>query len=255
MSRGVLFALSFWGTVAGSVPTSAAPALFPVTVLQDDDSSVKLEGVVRYFQDPTAATTWQEVREKPEVFKPFTDGKTTFPNTRDVFWLRYRIENPGEQPVSRILRFPFWGHSEIDLYQDQVGAAEPIHKRAGLHVPPSERDMLDRHHTFKLDFPAHATTDIYVRIHSWDRPILTSRLESVSFYAEFKSRDALYKGIYFGVLLALLFYNFFVFLVTRTHAYGAYTLFIAMTGLFLSATDGYLDLYFFMPHKWGGIAI
>ncbi len=109
----------------------------------------------------------------------------------------------------------------------------------GDNLPFNNRDIDSNYFTFHLKLTPGSTKTFYIKLHIHavtQYPIQVGTLNG--FIKTAHSRD-IFNGIYFGILLALAFYNLFIFFSVRDKSYLFYVFYALMAGLFNAYANGY----------------
>ena len=144
----------------------------------------------------------------------------------EVVWVRIVLRNPTAETRHGVLanaepfsdRIDLWSADDADGWR---------HQQAGEWVPEAEKPMWGRSAAFFVEVPAHGARLLYLRLEDrswvWLQPVWWP--EQRDFLAA-QLRDLIAEGCYFGVLLALLFYNAVLWVRMRFPATGLYLLYI-----------------------------
>ena len=95
----------------------------------------------------------------------------------------------------------------------------------------------------KGTIPVNASLTYFVRVKSLGNIIVPIEI-SASVDSGFKldEKNVLF-GVYFGIVLAMFFYNMFLWSSTRDYLYGIYILYILLEGITQGILGGYVDAY------------
>lgn len=161
-ARGLLLAL--WALIALLLaPVSARATGLTLT---GEDLTVSAAGHLFVLRDPEGHMTLETVMAAGERFAPipgtFNAGYST-----GAWWLRLtvRADQAGAGEWLLELTAPFV--DSIDVYVPAAADAAPaplVHRRTGGMVPPAERDLFSHLYAVRIDLPAAATQDIYIRL-------------------------------------------------------------------------------------------
>src|SRR3546814_4810432 len=106
-----------------------------------------------------------------------------------------------------------------------------IHNASGDHRPFSARSIRDRHPNFLLDLPPGQPVELLVRVQSESSMQVPLVIMTQTAFAEL-ARDAQFAiGIYYGILLALFFYNLVLWLMLRASSYFWYLFHLSAFGM------------------------
>jgi two-component sensor histidine kinase len=192
------------------------------------------------FYSEHAINPTQDRPFSPSQLGPFTLNKKrslSFGYSSSNFWLRFAISNPG--PTARdlaiIIDYPLL--DEIVFYDPSGdGYEETI---SGDSEPFSKRWVRYRNFAYPTRIEGGETKTYYMRVKSTSTLSVPLQIWDVDAFKEHAIGEGPALGFYFGCMTAILFYNIFIYISTRSQAYLSYLVFI------LSSTVLYL--------AWGGI--
>ena len=155
----------------------------------------------------------------------FTARDLTSPSRDWILWIDFPI-------LDHIELYELNGDNEI-LRKHEMGFCEDFNKRSIEHA----------NFAIPLEFNYSQPTTFYLKVYSKKTKILPlSILTKDAFYKEKSFEDILY-GLFFGILMVMLFYNGFVYYALRDKAYLYYVLSILSTALFFGGSSGYAFQY------------
>ena len=182
-----------------------------------------------------------------EEWQANTEAKRNFGIAMPAHWFRLALrldENPSEQFYLRIA-YPHMDLLQIYFVRDgQVAKSETL----GDTLPFSSRPVNFRQFLLPMDDLPRGTTQIYIRAQSpgvMDLPI------DVVTYSEFHYQDKLelmWYGAYFGIVVAMFFYNLFIFFLVRDITYFFYLFYVASTAVLQLTLVG-LGFQFIWPDQ------
>jgi diguanylate cyclase (GGDEF)-like protein len=216
-------------------------------VLDGDPPSVPLEPHLTHLHDPTAALSLDTAiaAQRRGLFEPV---RTTALGFRDgAFWFRALLVNVDPDEPRWLLVQPYALSDRLDVFlRYSDGRVE--HRVGGDMQPFSARAIPYRHPNFWLDLPYGQPVELYVRVQSESSMQVPLWLYTPAAFAGV-SRDGQFGiGLYYGILLALLFYNFVVWISLRDATYFWYLLHIGAFGLVLFTLNG-LGFEYFWSHS------
>ncbi|MGM8213262.1 ATP-binding protein [Virgibacillus sp. W0430] len=144
-----------------------------------------------------------------------------------VTWLRFEVRNESNQK-EWLLEFAFPLIYQLDIYTEEQSTWTKLHT-AGTNFPFNEREINHRNFIFNLEIdPGESKTfyvaatgggDLHPPINIWRKDAFTE-----------KSQDEfLMLGTFYGVILAMILYNLFLFFSLRMKSYLYYVLVITCT--------------------------
>jgi diguanylate cyclase (GGDEF)-like protein len=232
--RGWLGVLTLW---AGMV-CAAEPVL---DVTQTRQEALSLTSHFAVLQDPSAALTLAEVTQ-PAMAQAFKTGQGSgealgFSYTRSAVWLRLHLRNPSDQPVERVLEIAYALLARVDFHQPTAGQGYRT-VQVGYARPMSAQPHPSRFIVLPVSMPAHADQLVYLRVETPNSLNIPARLwEPKAFQAHERSDYAL-QALYFGVVIAIGFYNLMLFFALRDLSYLLYVVFAGCVALALAAFTG-----------------
>ncbi len=134
------------------------------------------------------------------------------------------------------------GLDEVDFYQPDSTGKLTILKTGEDYVFDS-RTYFDPNYIFKIHLPAGKTSSVFIRVKARDNvqvPMLIGPPETI--FQTNKQKDTIV-GIYIGIMLVMLFYNFFIYFTVRDRSYLLYVIYIAAVILTQASIHGYTFQY------------
>ncbi len=230
---------------------SAAPARAAGTVqLTDATPSVALSPYVRYYHDAGARDSLQDVAHKLAADRFARLPDESFGFQTGAYWFHFRVLNQSQSELRWVLVQQYALSDQIDVYANYADG-QSRHWRGGDALPFAEgRSISYRHPNFLIDLPPEHPVDIFVRVQSQSSMQVPLSIYTQSAFTEM-SRDAqLGMGIYYGILLALFFYNMVLWLTLRDSSYFWYLLHICAYGLVFLTLNGLAFEYLWPDSTW-----
>ncbi len=208
-----------------------------------EGTAIQIPQYASFAEDPHA--NWKAEDVFDGMFeKEFLKSETPFGNfgfTSSAYWLHFEFDtNHSSLSDELILVMNAATLDEVSLYiQDKKGNI--TRKESGYRKEVSTRDVRHHNYIFKVDpslgnnylLRAKSNTSLVFPLEVWQE----KDFEQQNYV------DVIFMGIYIGVLLAMFFYNLFIYVSTREHAYLFYILFIVSYSLLQSTLDGLIGLW------------
>ncbi|HWR41922.1 diguanylate cyclase [Sporomusa sp.] len=183
-------------------------------------------------------------------FKQYPHEVISLGITKSVYWIRFQLppNDPQAMTASQLLQFKNPNIDKIDIFIPVAdnNAASDLHyltKAVGVSRPAANRDVLDNTWVFSIPDQYRQNQFLYLRLESSS----ALRLPVVLWRANAFITEAFLKnigfGIFYGILLAMLLFNLFIFFVLRDKAYLFYVLYIGFMLLYQFQVHGYLRLW------------
>ncbi|WP_334190533.1 diguanylate cyclase domain-containing protein [Noviherbaspirillum sp.] len=217
----------------------AANAEQAIVDIPADFQTRGLASEVDVLEDPAQALTVAQVagRDFEKAFLP-QRGSANLGYTGSAYWLRIKLRQPA--PIDRTVllevEYPHLDH--VSVFLPATGAEGFVEKRTGDSTVFSTRDINHRHFVFKVPLDGTDVRTIYVRIASGGTVTYPVRLWSPEAFHDAHTLELLILGIFYGMLVAMAFYNLFLYLTVRDRVYLYYVAFIASVGMLMFSLDG-----------------
>jgi len=237
--------------------TSAASvfALQPGTI----DKSIRTFSMGRsceILEDPDGKLTLYSVISEnyTHQFKPVTADIPNFGFTKSVYWVRFSAKNRTESDITRYIEigFPLLNRIELHTFgKNSSGELDLIQKdTTGRDFSFINRTVKHRNFVFPVHFPAGSERIFYMRIETDDGMIFPVTFWDINTFNEKMQMENFLFGIYYGIIIAMLFYNFFLLIFTRDRNYLSYILYITFFGMFQMSMNGLAFQYLWPDHIW-----
>ncbi|MHB1176771.1 MAG: sensor histidine kinase [Daejeonella sp.] len=204
------------------------------------------------FEDPTNTMSLDEVRSSQR----FIISKVAIPNLKlssSDFWLRFAIKNEsGQEQLLLALEYPML--STCEFYDISTGTVQKLSYSAAF----SERKYKHQNFLFDIYIRPGGTKTYYLRVKSSEQMILPLVLGTPQVIAESLLTNELAWGIFMGLILVMIVYNFFIYLSVRDTSYlyyVVYSIFIGLTQITLSGYTYRLVLFDYPDLNHLGIVI
>ncbi len=188
------------------------------------------------FLDSSATIDINKIREV-KGFKRSTKSIGVYQVPTGNIWVKFQLENLTKDR-SLFVNLPFANISRIDFYK--VENDKLVKKYvSGNALRYSKRNKTSTNHVFDLKLKNGETGSFYIRISSHHPVLLPILIEAQSSMEYSESVQTIVTGIYIGILLAIILYNFFLFISTRDRNYAIYITYLFFLGLAQIVLAGY----------------
>jgi diguanylate cyclase (GGDEF)-like protein len=233
-----LIALLVCGFFLLSAPALAAEKVLDATQL--GHGAVSLTDYFAVFEDPSAALTLADVT-KPEFAERFKTGQKPgqalgFSYTRSAVWLRLHLKNPSDRPIERVLDIAYALLAKVDFYQPTNQGYQTI--EAGNSRPLPSQALPSRFIALQILLPAGADQQVYLRVETPNSLNIPASLWTSEAFHSQQPRDYAVQALYFGIVLAIGFYNLMLYFALRDLSYLLYVVFAGGVALALAAFTG-----------------
>ncbi|HJT74491.1 MAG TPA: 7TM-DISM domain-containing protein, partial [Chitinophaga sp.] len=153
----------------------------------------------------------------------FTPSKDNVPNlliTPHTYWVRFTISNQSDL-TNLMLEVEYPTIDDITLYEAQQDGTYKT-TRLGEFTRYADRPVDHQNYIFPLSIPLNGTREYYLKVRAGEQlqlPIFVGTKEQVSNKNNYRE---LIFGLYVGLILAMSFYNLFIYLSTKDKSYLSY---------------------------------
>ena len=218
-------------------------------VLTDQRGAYPLGLQLAILEDPTKSLGIEDVTSPAyaDKFLPSTKSVPGFGFSSSAYWVRVALERQTTREAIWLLEFSYAPMQWIDVYTRSEGG-QFQHQRGGLGVPYAERPSPHPEHVFELNLPPDQTTELWLRVDGESSKNLPLTLWRADAFAQETSLEFYALGMYFGVILALILYNLFIYHIVREPAYAYYVLFLCAFAAMTLSLNG-LAQQFLWPNQ------
>jgi signal transduction histidine kinase len=239
-----------WAAVLLCALGFCAPPALAVT-LDSKATRVPLAGHLSVLHDPSGRLTFDEVVRAASQggLKPLR-GNVSLGYVTGHVWLRFEVNRTSDAPAQWWLEIPNPLIDEVVLFVPASGSngGNPgyLQLKAGEQVPEAARDSApNRQALFTLLLPDGQPQTLFVRLSSVNAMVTQPTLWSPQAFASYSSREDLFFGGLFGLLVVITFTGFLVGGTVRDKGILASAGFSVSLLLILLSEEGYLQTYVF----------
>lgn len=230
----VLFVLSGTHFVSGHSPVRIEedsrfynPA-FSSSYLIDERSKLEINDIIR--------------SEYQNKFIPNSNEIPEFGLISASIWFSFPIQNLLKTSPYLEIGNPALDTIEYFLFNKEGALVH--HHLTGNFKKVEDRTIGSRQVMIDMNLDGNALYTCYLRINSkTSSTIVPMRIASIKKYYESRHSDSIWQGIYFGLILFLVIYNFFLFFSLKELSYLYFALFICCIGLMFALFKGFGILY------------
>jgi len=229
--------------------SSVVYAQAPVTIEVNAENVINLGPRLEYFEDQNSQLTLADVRQlTPSAWTRSDSNTPNFGYSDSSFWFRFRVNNQvpccGASAENKIIAIQYALLDQIELYQfeNDYLMKEVI---TGDIFPFTQRPIRHRDFLFPLTLKYNQPIDIYIKIRTQGSTQVPISLWSAQEFSWEDQDEQLLKALYYGMILVLVLYNFFLFTSIRERPYIYYVGFMSSVLVLMAGTHGYLFQYIY----------
>ena len=207
----------------------------------------KLGQYIDILEDPTGELKITDVTG-PKWGAKFKESTKTVHNlgfSKSSFWARIHIQNKTKNEPTWLLSQNYYQQDIVKFYRLKKGVWEET--LTGDTLPFSSREIDTKSFTFKIE--PKENSFYYMLI----RGSVTQMNLTLTTPLEFSTKESYTNyilGLFFGLVLAMLIYNTFIFFSTRRTSYLFYVFYVLSIGLFIMIRGGFAQRFLFRDFTW-----
>lgn len=211
-------------------------------------STYNLEGLVSYYEDKSTNRTIDEILNDTSVYwNLVAEVVPSFGFSNSAYWLKIDVCQPWQEGERTVLEVSYPLLDSIDVF---VVVENTIVYRVhtGDGIPYSQRPEQHRNFIFSLpNFQSEAT--IYLRVQTESSVQVPLAFFTATQFFEHNQKNIFIQGCYFGIILAMIFYNVFLFFSLREWPYLLYVVFTFFYFSFQGVLQGFFQ-QFLLDSVW-----
>lgn len=176
------------------------------------------------------------------TFQPNESDAPTFNALRGALWLKFSLSD--DVPPHRFLEFFYPLLDSVEIFgiaKSSSGKDSAVHRKLiGSMIAFSQRDL--QHSTLLFDLPSDIK-DYYARITSTYSMQIIPRVMDDGVFHAYSTTRSLLQGLYFGFVVMIIGYSFFLWVGTKDEIYLYYILHVFANGLLLAHMNGYTNRF------------
>lgn len=184
----------------------------------------------------------QQTISKSTAFVPSTIETPNMQLSKSAFWLKFSIHNASSSD-HLMLQLDYPTLSACDFYYPENGRYE-VQKLSDT-LPFSQRKYQHQNFLFDIKLPKDSTATYYLRVKSSEQMVLPLIIGDPAHVAQSISIKNILWGIFIGIIVVMVAYNFFIYLFTRDRSYIYYVLYVSFIGLTQTTLSGYTYHFLF----------
>lgn len=229
----IVFLLFFAGSLTAQLPI----------VLNDSTAVYPIGASLMIFEDTTGVLPYNLVTDSNHI-SGFKQAAQLVPNlgfSQSAVWFKFNLHDSSSRQREWVLDIAMPSLHEVDFF---VSSSDSLleYVRAGFIVSKKQKSTPYRNPSVEFECSPGKYYTVYARIKSETPIIAPIFLREKNKYIEYDRTRELLLGLYFGMLLIMAFYHFFLHLSTSDRAYLWQALFITCFGLGqMTAVYGFLS--------------
>jgi signal transduction histidine kinase len=173
-------------------------------------------------------------------FHSNTEDMPVFSSLNVNIWARFSVVNNSD--VKNIFfNVDHFNTSVVKIYKESNGKLNEIYVDGNAIVHSSRNNLPD--YIANLQLPKDSTATYYLHIESYHPVVLNVNIGTYDVIERESNKQFVIIIFYLGILLAIFFYNLFLFIATKDRSYLLYILYIFFLGFAQFTLSGYTFKY------------
>ncbi|WOV87674.1 sensor histidine kinase [Sporosarcina oncorhynchi] len=235
-----IFLLGVFGYASSAHGSDYSPLL-----LQKDTQSIDVYSSLYLIKDLEKTMTIDGVAadENVSAFIPAEELEQKMGFFHTAKWLRFEVENDSDE-TEWLLELAFPLIYEIRVYTKKELGLEELYV-GGANYPFHTREIKHRHFIYKLDVPRGERKTYFIGVHSTGDLHPPIKLWNEAAFIEKTQQEFVILGVFYGMIIIMIFYNLFLFFSLRMKSYLYYVFVITCTLIGQMSINGML-----FPYLW-----
>jgi len=239
----VLLLLIVFGNVGFSATDNS-----PI-VVSPSDGHIELTNRVTYFVDDSGSLLLTDILVNND-WKSSENNSLNFGYNTDPHWLKFSvIASSGTAALKQLLVISYPVLDSIDIYFRSDSSVWNI-THTGDCYPFSSRAYPYRYFVIPFNITDQYPTEFYIRLQTRSSAQIPLTLWNESAFTQHINKENYALGIYYGIILVMMFYNLFIYFSVREKSYLYYICFILFFGLFQATINGFTYEYLWGDFIW-----
>lgn len=219
----------------------------PLLVLNNAKQAYNPETKILLFEDKTGHLSFEQIKDSISKFKIIETKTISLGTTTSAIWCIVRVKNIAGGSWFFDIGEPYVDH--IDVYSFNK-AGDIVHNKTGFIRNYYNRLMKVNCNLLPMNIALGEEKVFFIRAQSATILKLPVTIATLQRHYELNHRKDFIFGLYFGLVMALSIYNFFVFISIRDITYLYYVFYINSLGATVAWLKGYAPefLNFLPPH-------
>ncbi|MBF0443450.1 MAG: hypothetical protein HQK54_16200, partial [Oligoflexales bacterium] len=239
-------------------PAVASVRPIVLTGSEDNENTYILTPFMEELEDKTNALDIERIKEQRHPGAIWHEIREEVPNygfSNSSYWYRFKIDNQGTGSQKWFLEIDFPPLDEVTLYSPAKGSSY-TEKKLGDTIPFNVREIESNVYIFDLHEIPKDQPYYYLNIKTTGSMQLPIYVKNSKAVIEDISFDKLGYGLFYGLIISMIIYNFFLYFSLKDIHYLLYVCYILAYGLYQASFSsvGYQYLWPESP-SWSTISI
>ena len=203
-----------------------------------------LAKAISYYEDKSANQSFADIlNDRSLIWSPLHETIPSFGFSSSAFWLQLNVCASKKQAQRAVLEiaYPLLDNIRVIGRVDQTIVYDVL---SGDNLPFSQRPVKHRNFVFFLP-DLQKDISLYIRVQTKSAMQIPLQLFTADEFFAHNQQTLLLQGLYFGIILAMVLYNAFLYLFLRERPYLLYVLFTTSYLSFQGVFQGLFQQFLF----------
>lgn len=236
----------FIALVAVICPAQADPIKLSL-----DQPQLPLSSRLHYWRETTPAITMADMINRHPDIEWLSQTRTLpdFGFSSDIIWLRLELLNTTPETLQRRLEIDYSMLDKVELVVLE-GQLTRQSYFTGDTLPFGQRPIISRNLVFPLELPPQRQLTLLFRVESTSALRTPMTLWEPAAFEDSQDLRDFGNGLFYGGLLIMTLYNFFIWLSVRLRSYLYYVLYVMSFIALAGQLDGYWFRFLWPDNVW-----
>jgi len=209
-------------------------------VLEESQGRYPLALKIEVLEDKQKQWSFEDVSSPlfSDQFVLNTMETLSFGFTQSAIWIRFHLINPSPKEKTWLLEVAYPPVDLIEIYRPSPKGSY-LRKQVGENIPFSQWEYDYPNPLFKITLQPNGEQTVYMRYYEEGSVPFPLILWAPQTFWENASKRQSVLGMYYGLIVVMIFYNLFIFVSVRDMGYFYYVLYVIGIGFSLTFFNGY----------------
>lgn len=241
--------LTFWGMLCLSISSMAT---VEAIILDHNSKQIALGNHALFIEDVDSKYSLNDIMNfNSESFELLTDESLNKGFTKSTYWLKFSIVDHTIDNKTQSWKlettYPLLDYLDIYVVNDQK---QIEHFQMGDTYPYAQRPVAHRNFIAPITLNDGEKKDVYIRTNTSSSMQMPVFIWHPDYFFEARSGEQYGLGLYYGMMLVMFFYNFFLWFSIRDSNYLWYIGYLGAFALLQAATSGLGYQYLWPTSPW-----
>lgn len=203
-----------------------------------------------YVEDKDGRLTFNEIRNRPELFRVYPDFRPTDYNPSSTYWIKLDIRLPEKgQSNHQLLEFYDQSIDEIVFYSPQEDGTYEV-REMGDALPFHEKLFMHKNFEVMLPYDLSGVQTYYFKVRSHSYADIRVALRTLPRFVYYALNEYFMYGLFYGMIVIISLYNLLIYSAIKEIKYLYYTFYILSVGTYAMCVDGIAYQYLWPYSPW-----